>query len=98
MPPDHRVEGIEAAYAVRSRHPEIGVVVLSQHADEGYAFQLLQHGTAGLAYLLKERVGDRAELLRAVRERSPVARCWTRSSWTRWWADGRARRSRPRAS
>ena len=44
------------------------MVVQSQHADEGYAFQLLKHGTAGLAYLLKERVGDRGELLRALRE------------------------------
>jgi ABC-type nitrate/sulfonate/bicarbonate transport system substrate-binding protein len=43
-------------------------VVLSQHADEAYAFQLLKDGTAGLAYLLKERVGDTDELLRALRE------------------------------
>jgi DNA-binding NarL/FixJ family response regulator len=68
MPPGHHMEGIEAAHAVRSRHPEIGVVVLSQHADEAYAFQLLKNGTAGLAYLLKERVGDLSELLRALRE------------------------------
>jgi DNA-binding NarL/FixJ family response regulator len=44
------------------------VVVLSQHADEAYAFHLFQHGTAGLAYLLKERVGDLDELLRALKE------------------------------
>ena len=68
MPPDHHMEGIDAAHAIRLAHPHIGVVVLSQHADEGYAFQLLKHGTAGLAYLLKERVGDRGELLRALRE------------------------------
>ena len=44
------------------------MVVLSQHADEAYAFHLLKNGTAGLAYLLKERVGDLGELLRALRE------------------------------
>jgi DNA-binding NarL/FixJ family response regulator len=44
------------------------VVVLSQHAEEAYAFQLLKNGTSGLAYLLKERIGDLSELLRALRE------------------------------
>ena len=68
MPPGHHTEGIEAAHAVRARHPEVGVVVLSQHAEEAYAFQLFQQGTAGLAYLLKERVGDLDELLRALHE------------------------------
>ena len=68
MPPGHHMEGIEAAHAIRTRYPHVGVVVLSQHADEAYAFQLLKHGTAGLAYLLKERVGDLDELLRALRE------------------------------
>src|ERR687886_475031 len=68
MPPGHHTEGIDAAHAIRAGHPEVGVVVLSQHADEAYAFQLFQHGTAGLAYLLKERVGDLDELLRALRE------------------------------
>ena len=68
MPPGHHVEGIEAAHAIRARHPDVGVVVLSQHADEAYAFQLLRYGAAGLAYLLKERVGDLDELLRALRD------------------------------
>jgi DNA-binding NarL/FixJ family response regulator len=68
MPPGHRTEGIEAAHAIRASHPQVGVVVLSQHADEAYAFQLFRHGTAGLAYLLKERVGDLEELLRALKE------------------------------
>lgn len=62
------MEGIEAAHAIRAEHPHVGVVVLSQHADEAYAYELLRHGTAGLGYLLKERVGDRAELVRALRE------------------------------
>ena len=68
MPPGHDMEGIEAAHRIRAQHPEVGVVVLSQHADEGYAFELLRNGTAGLAYLLKERVGDVDELLRSLRE------------------------------
>src|SRR5438105_8184717 len=68
MPPGHRTEGIEAAHTIRASHSQVGVVVLSQHADEAYAFQLFRHGTAGLAYLLKERVGDPDELLRALKE------------------------------
>lgn len=68
MPPGHHMEGIEAAHKIRERHPQIGVVILSQHADEAYAFQLLKNGTAGLAYLLKERLGDVTELERALRE------------------------------
>ena len=68
MPPGHHMEGIAAAHAIRAAHPQVGVVVLSQHADEAYAFHLFQAGTAGLAYLLKERVGDLDDLLRALRE------------------------------
>lgn len=58
MPPTHQMEGIEAAHEIRRRHPGIGVLVLSQHADDSYAFELLKGGTAGLGYLLKERIGD----------------------------------------
>lgn len=68
MPPGHSTEGIDAAHEIRRRRPCTGVVVLSAHAEQSYALALLRHGTAGLAYLLKDRVGDRAELLRAVRE------------------------------
>ncbi len=68
MPPGHDMEGIEAAHRIRARHPNVGVVVLSQHADEGYAFELLKDGTGGFAYLLKERVGDLEDLVRALRE------------------------------
>ncbi len=68
LPPGHHVEGIEAAHAIRATHPGVGVAVLSQHADEAYAFELLRYGVSGLAYLLKERVGDLDELLRALRE------------------------------
>jgi DNA-binding NarL/FixJ family response regulator len=68
MPPGHHMEGIEAAHEIRRRWPHTGVVVLSQYADEAYAFALLEHGTAGLAYLLKERVLDREDLLRALHQ------------------------------
>lgn len=68
MPPGHGMEGIEAARTVRQAAPDVGVVVLSQHADPAYALALLADGTAGLAYLLKDRVGDSGELLRALRE------------------------------
>jgi DNA-binding NarL/FixJ family response regulator len=68
MPPSHHLEGIEAARTIRARHPEVGVVVLSQHSDELYAYELLKDGTAGLAYLLKERVSDLDALVRTLRE------------------------------
>jgi len=67
MPPNHRTEGIELAHRIRERHPDIGVVVLSQYAEAAYALQLLGDGSEGLAYLLKERIGDPVQLLHAVR-------------------------------
>lgn len=66
MPPDHQIEGIEAARKIRASHPNVGIVVLSQYANALYAFELFQDGTDGLAYLLKDRIGDLDELLRAV--------------------------------
>jgi DNA-binding NarL/FixJ family response regulator len=68
MPPGHHLDGITAAHEIRASHPAIGVVVLSQHLEEDYALELFRHGTSGLAYLLKERVGDLDQLLHAVRE------------------------------
>jgi DNA-binding NarL/FixJ family response regulator len=68
MPPSHTTEGIEAARQIRSEHPGTGVVVLSQYAEEDYAFELLKDGAAGLGYLLKERVADVDELVRAIGE------------------------------
>jgi DNA-binding NarL/FixJ family response regulator len=68
MPPTHTTEGIEAAKRIRADYPHIGVVVLSQYADDEYAFELLQNGVAGLGYLLKERVADVDELIRALQE------------------------------
>ncbi|GHF08602.1 DNA-binding response regulator [Amycolatopsis deserti] len=67
MPPGHHMEGIEAAHAIQAEHPGTGVAVLSQHTDESYAFALLRDGTAGLAYLLKDRLGDLEDLIRALR-------------------------------
>ena len=66
MPPNHQTEGIDAARHIRSRYPETGVVVLSQYVNAIYVFELFQDGTEGLAYLLKDRVGDVDELRRAV--------------------------------
>jgi DNA-binding NarL/FixJ family response regulator len=68
MPPTHQTEGIQAAHDIRARFPEIGVVVLSQFVNSLYAYELFREGTAGLAYLLKDRVGDLDELLRALGE------------------------------
>jgi DNA-binding NarL/FixJ family response regulator len=68
MPPTNTTEGIEAARRIRARHPDVGVVVLSQFADEGYACELLKDGAAGLAYLLKERVADVGEVVHALHE------------------------------
>jgi DNA-binding NarL/FixJ family response regulator len=68
MPPHHGIEGIEAALKIRAGHPGVGVVVLSQFADEDYAYELLKNGAAGLGYLLKERVADVEELVRALGE------------------------------
>jgi len=68
MPPTFTNEGIVAAKRIRAEHPQTGVVVLSQFVEEDYAVELLADGVAGLGYLLKERVSDLDELLRALRE------------------------------
>jgi len=68
MPPTYRMEGIEAAHKIRAEHPGLGVVLLSQHADPEYALEFLRDGSAGRAYLLKERLGDPAQLVEAIRE------------------------------
>jgi DNA-binding NarL/FixJ family response regulator len=67
MPPGHSFEGVEAAHQIRTDHPAVGVVVLSQHADPEYAAELFKHGAGGLAYLLKDRLGEVDELVRALR-------------------------------
>jgi DNA-binding NarL/FixJ family response regulator len=67
MPPTGTNEGIQAAAWIREHFPKTGVVVLSQYVAPGYALALLEHGSAGRAYLLKERVGSVDELARAIR-------------------------------
>lgn len=68
MPPNHRTEGIDAAHRIRAEHPNTGVVLLSQYADASYAMDLFRDGTAGRAYLLKERVGEPEHLVSAVHQ------------------------------
>jgi DNA-binding NarL/FixJ family response regulator len=67
MPPGNSDEGIQAARRLRESHPEVGVVVLSHYADPSYALALLDTGSAGRAYVLKERIHDRDQLAGAVR-------------------------------
>jgi DNA-binding NarL/FixJ family response regulator len=66
MPPTSTDEGIRLAMELRDRHPEMGVVVLSQYSEPLYALALLERGSDRRAYLLKERVHNRAELTAAV--------------------------------
>jgi DNA-binding NarL/FixJ family response regulator len=67
MPPTDTDEGIIAATALRATHPGTGVVVLSQYAEPAYVLKLLEDGTDGRAYLLKDRVHHRGQLVDAVR-------------------------------
>ena len=66
MPPSMSDEGIRAARELRTLQPKTGVVVLSQYAEPAYALALLEHGSGGRAYLLKERVADPNELISAI--------------------------------
>jgi DNA-binding NarL/FixJ family response regulator len=68
MPPTHTTEGIDAAKQIRAEYPETGVVVLSQYVEEDYAFDLLSDGVAGLGYILKERISQVDELVRALHD------------------------------
>ncbi|MGB9112610.1 MAG: response regulator transcription factor [Acidimicrobiales bacterium] len=68
MPPTGTDEGIRAANELRSRSPDVGVVVLSQYAEPSYALAFLEHGSKGRAYLLKERVSDIKQLADAIRQ------------------------------
>jgi DNA-binding NarL/FixJ family response regulator len=68
MPPTKTTEGIQAALRIRREHPGTGVVVLSQYAEEEYAYELLKDGAEGLGYLLKERIADVEEIVRALRD------------------------------
>ncbi len=66
MPPTGTDEGVRAANLIRESHPSVGVVVLSQYVEPEYALALLEHGSDGRAYLLKERVSDIDVLRRAI--------------------------------
>jgi DNA-binding NarL/FixJ family response regulator len=66
MPPSGGNEGIRVAAELRETHPDIGVVILSQYADPALALELFESGAEGRAYLLKERIGDRGELVEAI--------------------------------
>jgi DNA-binding NarL/FixJ family response regulator len=67
MPPSGSDEGIRAAHTLRELHPQIGVVVLSQYAEPRYPLALLEGGSDRRAYLLKERVHDREQLVAAIK-------------------------------
>jgi DNA-binding NarL/FixJ family response regulator len=66
MPPTGTDEGIQVAQELRNSYPDIGVVVLSKFADAAYALELLESGSAGRAYLLKERVSSPDDLVAAI--------------------------------
>lgn len=66
MPPTHSDEGLRAARTIRERWPEVGILVLSQHVRAAYALELLAQGSAGVGYLLKERVSDLGELASSI--------------------------------
>lgn len=68
MPPTKTDEGVRAAREIRDAHPETGVVVLSQYVEPEYALKLFGAGADGLAYLLKERLGDLQQLEHAINE------------------------------
>ena len=67
MPPTHTDEGLRAAHRIRAEHPDTAVLVLSAHVDERYARELLQDGSEGIGYLLKDRIADIETFTDAVR-------------------------------
>jgi DNA-binding NarL/FixJ family response regulator len=68
MPPDYRDEGLRAALEARRRVPDSPVLVLSQYVEERYASELLESGAGAVGYLLKDRVADVTDFVRAVRQ------------------------------
>jgi DNA-binding NarL/FixJ family response regulator len=66
LPPTHRDEGLVAALEIRTRHPSVGVLVLSQYMELGLAMKLLADSAEGVGYLLKDRIGDVKEFVAAV--------------------------------
>lgn len=66
MPPSFTNEGLEAAIALRARHPALGILVFSQYVETRYAAELLASGSEGVGYLLKDRVADVSEFIDAL--------------------------------
>ena len=103
LPPTFSDEGLRAAIEARRRQPALGVLVLSQYVETAYASELIGEDTAGIGYLLKERVGDVRAFLDALharggrrhRARPPGRHAAARAARRR---DGRALRASPRAS
>jgi DNA-binding NarL/FixJ family response regulator len=67
MPPTHTSEGLRAAQKIREKHPDVGVLLLSQYVEAGFAFDLLEENAEGVGYLLKDRVSDVEDFTAAVR-------------------------------
>ena len=67
MPPTHTDEGLRAAAEIRRRHPEVGILILSQHVEVGVATRLLADSAAGIGYLLKDRVTNFEDFTAALR-------------------------------
>jgi DNA-binding NarL/FixJ family response regulator len=66
MPPNHTDDGLKAAAQIRAELPSVGVLILSQYVEEHYVRQLLEDGTSGVGYLLKDRVADVDTFVKAV--------------------------------
>jgi DNA-binding NarL/FixJ family response regulator len=66
LPPTHNDEGLQAALVIRAEHPDVGVLVLSQYVEVGLAMKLLADSAEGVGYLLKDRISDVDEFVRAV--------------------------------
>jgi DNA-binding NarL/FixJ family response regulator len=67
LPPTHNDEGLRAALELRSSHPDVGVLVLSQYVEVGLALKLVADSAEGVGYLLKDRVSDVQDFVEAVR-------------------------------
>jgi DNA-binding NarL/FixJ family response regulator len=67
MPPSYTDEGLVAAQQIRAAHPDVGVLVLSQHIDVAYAMKLVTEQSSRVGYLLKDRIADLPELVAALR-------------------------------
>jgi DNA-binding NarL/FixJ family response regulator len=67
LPPTHNDEGLRAALEIRSKHPSVGVLVLSQYVEVGLALKLLADSAEGVGYLLKDRISDVNDFIGALR-------------------------------